>query len=167
MSWQDEFKTAVTQVLVRKGSIVAARSTYGTSAYDPADWHRYPDRHAKAIEWEAPQLAELQRRGREWNERVYGPKAVDVPTWCGGWASIADVHEERWSQFDGTDADNRQVGLLVATVTCRCGFITAERLEYEGSTGNLLRQVLDITDRPKVTWYPDDYSRDSKPSTST
>ncbi len=57
-------------------------------------------------------------------------------------AAITDVHEELWSEFDGTDADNLATETLVATVTCRCGFITNDRMEYRSSVSDLITRVL-------------------------
>jgi len=148
-TWIEQFKAALADVLMRNGTIVEARSIYG------APYHRESTLHHRPVFRAREMAADKTSRYQ------HSVPAASVPAWCGAWAEVADLHEEVRSEFTDTDHDNATLNLVVATVTCRCGYITAERMEYRATVGDLLREVLSSTSVPRVLVW-DDYHRDDR-----
>lgn len=150
--WDSNFRAAFLEVLTSRGTIVESRSIYGAPYYEPSMLHLRKSWRDRRIE--------EQKGYRRQDYSVRYPRAVDIPPWCGEWREAADMVEQSVSEMVSTFDGNREVSIIVATVTCKCGFIDHERLEYEATVGEMIRLVLGA-DLPKQ--YSDgDYHRDDR-----
>lgn len=148
-TWMDTFKGLLATVLTERGTIVESRTVYGGPYHRESTLHQRPTWRDREI-----------KQDRE-SRHQHPIPAASIPAWCGGWSKIENLHEEVRSEFNGTDHDNTTLNLVAATVTCRCGYITAERMEYRATVGDLLREVLSSTTIPRVHEW-DDYHRDDR-----
>src|SRR5690349_5593764 len=111
------FKDEVKRVLLEKGHLMI---TEEKSYY--WGWHDYED-----------------DIGMRYGKQVH----KEGCRWVGTEASR--VIEKSHYEFAGTDCDSQQTTLLVLTdVDCSCGHVKGRRIAREGSTGELLRELLGI-----------------------
>jgi len=124
--WQEGYKQAVAEFLVKNGTFVRRDAYYEwldyeqqneTNDYD--DWHTlygWEDYHSKNV--------------------CLGVVNVD----------LSSIRERTLSIFDGTFTDNKmEVGVEVLA-TCDCGKFENKWLRWTGSLGDILPQLLKLTD---------------------
>lgn len=115
MSWQEEFKAAVTVVVLNKGTPARARKD------DPDDWRDdwvYGTIH--------PDFWEITEHKKTCEFTVTGGKVDAV----------------EWSAFDGTFNDNQEKHGLVAVASCACGKWQDITFLYEAELGEVMHDLL-------------------------
>lgn len=106
------------------------------------DW---PEYHVSTYGW-SDYEADLHIHAREWRATSHGDDCKWIVP------EGAELVEQTYSQFDGTDADNLQeVGINVSPCHCACGKYSDVTLRFAGSLTEVLHDLLGITQQTRFT----------------